>query len=400
VVFLELIRNNRSKIRILILTENLTIGGQEKHTLRLCRFIDRSRYHVTVGYVGEGPLRADYESLGVPLFNYSKTLKFKGRIWKGRVPWINPNRILSPAKEVARFVRQNNIKIIQTNGIFSYMVGSTASRLTSVPSVRSQPNIMKTDEKRYYKYFKQLPFYRWTCRYIVYARAQKNELFEISVPEKRIYDVGDYGIDINEFNPNVSGMAVRSELGIQPDVPIVGQAARLVKKKRLDFMLRGAQLVIEQEPETVFLIVGDGPEKKHLEKLAQSLGIRQNVIFTGLRLDMPQVTAACDICVFTMENTRGGMVNWEAMASAKPIVCTEGPLKLQSTLIENGSNGILVNSRDVESFAKAIVSLIRDPKKRQRMGTKGRQLCEEQYDFAKTVIPKLQELYEQITGFC
>jgi glycosyltransferase involved in cell wall biosynthesis len=115
---------------------------------------------------------------------------------------------------------------------------------------------------------------------------------------------------------------------------------------------------------------------------------------------MPQVTAACDICVFTMENTRGGMVNWEAMASAKPIVCTEGPLKLQSTLIENGSNGILVNSRDVESFAKAIVSLIRDPKKRQRMGTKGRQLCEEQYDFAKTVIPKLQELYEQITGFC
>ena len=74
---------NKDRIHILILTENLAVGGQEKHTLRLARTIDRSRYHITVGYVGDGPLREDYESLGVPLLNYSRTLKFKGRLGKG-----------------------------------------------------------------------------------------------------------------------------------------------------------------------------------------------------------------------------------------------------------------------------------------------------------------------------
>lgn len=392
-------KSNRSKIRILILTENLTIGGQEKHTLRLSRFIDRSRYHITVGYVGDGPLRAEYENLGIPLFNYSKTLKFKGRVWKRRIPWLNPFSILYPVWQVVSFVRKNEIEIIQTNGMFSYMIGSTASWFTSAPSVRSQPNIMKTDEKSHYKRFRQLPYYHWTSRYIVYTKPQKDELLEIGVPEERIYDVGDYGIDINEFNPSISGIKIRDEFGIAPEVPVVGQAGRFVKRKRFDFMLHGARKVIEQVPETVFLVVGDGPEKKKLEELAKSLGIRENVIFTGLRFDMPQVTAACDICLFTMEDTRGGMVNWEAMASGKPIVCTEGPSQLQRTLIDNGSNGILVPSHDVGLFAKAIVSLIRDPKKRQIMGNKGRQLCVERYDFAKMVIPKLQELYEEISRF-
>ena len=380
----------------MILTENLAVGGQEKHTLRLARTIDRSRYHITVGYVGDGPLREDYESLGVPLLNYSRTLKFKGRLRKVQIPWINPYRILAPAVKVVKFVRQRDIDIIQTNGIFSYMVGSTASRLTGVPSIRSQPNIMKTDEKRYYNFFKQLPFYYWTSRYIVYAKPQKDELLELSVPEERIYDVGDYGIDINEFNPNISGMKVRSEFGIAPEVPVVGQAGRLVKSKRFDFMLHGAQLVIEQIPETVFLIVGEGAERKQLEKLAESLGVRQNVIFAGLRLDMPQVIAALDICVFTMEDTRGGMVNWEAMASGKPIVCTEGPSGLQRTLIDSGSNGILVPSDDINSFAKAIVTLIRDPNQRRRMGKEGRKRCEARYDFAKIVTPKLQQLYDEL----
>ena len=389
-------KGNINKIHILILTENLTIGGQEKHTLRLARFIDRGRYHITVGYVGDGPLRAEYENLGIPLFNYSKTLKFKGRVWKGRIPWLNPFSILYPLRQVVSFVRKNEVEIIQTNGMFSYMMGSTASWITGVPSVRSQPNIMKTDEKSHYRRFRKLPYYHWTSRYIVYARPQKDELQEIGVSGERIYDVGDYGIDINEFHPSISGREFRAEFGIHHDVPVVGQAGRLVKNKRFDFMLHGARLVLEQVPETVFLVVGDGPEKKELEELAKSLGIEESVIFTGLRFDMPQVNAACDICLFTMEDTRGGMVNWEAMASGKPIVCTEGPSKLQRTLIENGSNGILVPSHDVGSFAEAIVSLIRDPEKRQRIGNKARDLCVERYDFSKVVIPKLQELYENI----
>jgi len=215
----------------------------------------------------------------------------------------------------------------------------------------------------------------------------------LGVSEEKLYCVGTFGVDLEKFHPGLSGTEFRKELGLLESVPVIGQAGRMVPKKRFDFMLEAARLVIDAVPETVFLVVGDGPERANLERLARALDIQKNVLFTGLRLDMPKVVASFDIALFTMVDTIGGTANWEAMACAKPIVSTNNPL------IEDGVTGFVVPSDNILEFANAIITLIRNPELRKKMGRKARQVSEERYDFAKMVIPKLQELYEEIARF-
>lgn len=388
---------DKDVVRVLILTETLNVGGLEKYTLLQVRFTDRDCYQITIGYVKDGPLRAKYEALDISLFNYSDTLRILRRVWGRKIPLIYPHRILKPVRRVARFVREEDIDIIQTNGIFSYVVGAIVSRITGVPTIRIKGNIMKYAERLHYRLFKYLPFAKWTDRHVVFTRLQKEELLSLGLPPEKIYDVGGYGVDLSEFHPQRSGVSARRELGIPLDAPVIGQAGRLVKSKRFDFMIHAARIVVARFPQAVFLIVGDGPERERLEQLVDKLELRQNVIFTGLRLDMPRIVAAFDVAVFTMENTPGGTANWEAMASGKPIVCTNSDESLDTALIEDGVTGFVVPPNDLRSFAEAIITLIKDPDLRHKMGANARSACEKWGDFGRIVVPRLAQLYDELT---
>ena len=383
-------------IRVLILTDGLNIGGMEKFTLCLVQHSDRNRYHFTIGYPKDGALRVQYEALGIPLFNYSKAKDIYERIniykkfWNERIPVVFPLRIIAPVRKVVAFVLQNNINIIQTNGIFSYIIGSIASRITHIPSIRIQGNIMKETEKTHYRFFPYLPFSRWTAKYVLFIKEQKIDFQDLRVPENRLYYIGSYGIDIHEFHPDLSGSKVREEFGISADALVIGQAGRIDSKKRFDFMVNAARSVLDKYPETIFLVVGDGPERKKIGDMVKDCGIEKNVIFTGFRLDIPQIVASFDIALFTMADMTGGTSNWEAMASGKPIVCTS------NAIIEDGKTGFNVPSDDIQAFADAIITLIRNPDLRHRMGDNARQVSEERYDFVKSVIPKMQKLYDII----
>jgi len=379
------------RINILNLMKNLKIGGQEIFILRQAKYTDRNRFCMHIGYVENGPLGREIEKLDVSLMRYSTTTTSLYQRWGGKIPIINPFRLIYPVMTVVRYIKENKINIMQTNGVYSYIVGSIAARLINIPHVRIQGNIMSDVEPTLFRFFRFLLFPNWTDRFVAAIKIQVEEFGMLGVPREKICHIPSYGVDLNEFHPDNFGEKIREELAIPQDAIVVGQAARLVGYKHFDKMIEAARVVIGKEPETFFMIVGDGPERQSLERLAKELGVKDRVVFTGFRLDIPQVVAAFDIAV-SLEKGSGGLSNWEAMASGKPLISTENELLLPD------ETGLLVSIDDIKGIANAIITLVCDGNERMRMGNRARQLSEERYDFVNGFVRKMEELYNELAG--
>jgi glycosyltransferase involved in cell wall biosynthesis len=107
------------------------------------------------------------------------------------------------------------------------------------------------------------------------------------------------GIDLEPFRQPVSRAAVRQELGIPLDAPVVGHVGSFRPAKNHPFLLEIAAEVVKHRPDVRFLLVGDGPLRPQIEARARELGIAGNVIFTGVRSDVPRLMlGAMDLFLF------------------------------------------------------------------------------------------------------
>jgi glycosyltransferase involved in cell wall biosynthesis len=148
----------------------------------------------------------------------------------------------------------------------------------------------------------------------------------------------------------------KHSLGIPTDAPLIGCVGRLAEQKGHSYLLQAAAMVIQSEPHTFFLIIGDGPLAGELKNQARQLGIQNNVVFTGSRSDVEELLACLDL--YAMASLWEGMPIsvLESMASQVPVVTTD--IAGSHDLIPHGVNGWLVPPADYEAMAQAICDLM------------------------------------------
>ena len=200
----------------------------------------------------------------------------------------------------------------------------------------------------------------------------------------------DNGIDLSPF---VSAPPTLSKEITKGDGLLVGTVARLVMQKGIDYFLRAARDVLKEFPNTVFAIVGDGPDRQQLERLAKGLAIGSNVVFTGPRSDMPSVYASLDIFVLASLDEGMPMAVLEALASGRPVIATE--VGAVPKLVVSGETGILVRAADAAGLTQALLSLIRAPDLRRRLGRNGKALVQEQFS-SGIMSRKYSQIYEDL----
>jgi phosphatidyl-myo-inositol dimannoside synthase len=137
------------------------------------------------------------------------------------------------------------------------------------------------------------------------------------------------GVDTNRFYPGCGGAEVRKELGIPADAPVVVCTARMVKRKGQDTLVKAWPAVLREVPDALLLLVGDGPNRSRVERLAERLGVSDSVIFAGSvpLEEMPAYTDAGDVfampCrtrLFGLEAEAFGIVFLEAAACGLPML--------------------------------------------------------------------------------
>ena len=202
------------------------------------------------------------------------------------------------------------------------------------------------------------------------------------------------GIDLNKFSPSVQRpVHLRESLGVAPDALIVGTVARLVPDKGLVCFIRMAARILASRPDVHFLVVGEGPLRDELERLADTLGIRPSVQFTGHRTDVPALIEIMDVFVLPTLREGFGVVFAEAMAMGKPTVGSRiGPV---AEVVEDGVTGYLVDPEDAEQFARRTLELLGDDGKRRAFGKAGRQRVEKLFT-AERMCETIEQHYRRL----
>jgi glycosyltransferase involved in cell wall biosynthesis len=193
--------------------------------------------------------------------------------------------------------------------------------------------------------------------------------------------------------PPSDGHAVRAELGVGEDDPVIGTVCIIRAEKALDVLLRAAALLIRDFPRLRVLIVGDGPDRERAEAVAHQLGLEGRVLVTGHRTDVPDLLAAMDVAVLSSDYEGSPLSMLEFMDAGKPIVATRvGGIP---EAIEEGVHGVLVPPRDEAGLATALREVLRDPDAAREMGARARDRCRREFSLDHTV-ESLELLYEQL----
>ena len=196
------------------------------------------------------------------------------------------------------------------------------------------------------------------------------------------------GVDTGRYTPGED--SGRSGSGVR-----VLCVARLVRHKGHATLLRALAALAGDGLQLEATLVGDGPERGELERLAAELGIGGQVRFAGAlgQDELPAVYRDHDVFCLPTLSEAVGVVNMEAMACGLPVVSSE--LMGVPELIEDGANGLLVTPGREGELAAALRRLAEDPRMRTRMGEAGRRSVEERFDSA-TEAAKLRDLLEEL----
>jgi glycosyltransferase involved in cell wall biosynthesis len=202
------------------------------------------------------------------------------------------------------------------------------------------------------------------------------------------------GMELDWFlDAQVDVLALRRELGISADAPVIGKIARMAPVKNHSALLDAAPAIIARHPDVRFLLVGDGPLLESLRARANEMGIRDHFIFTGLveRERIPDMLSTMDVLVHTAFYEGLPRVLAQALASGKPCVAIDADGARE--VIIPDETGYLVQPGDREGLASAANRLLADPDLRRRMGEAGRRHVDPAFR-VETMVEQIDAVYQ------
>jgi glycosyltransferase involved in cell wall biosynthesis len=187
----------------------------------------------------------------------------------------------------------------------------------------------------------------------------------------------------------------RAEYGFDEEDILLIYTGRLAPEKNLDFLLLAFAGVSQAVENAHLLIVGDGPIKEELQKLAKDLEITKSVHFMGLIPydKMPDYLAMCDIFVIASISETFGLVIAEAMGTGLPIMGIHSPGV--GDIVEDGVTGFL-STKNLPAFTAKLTRLCLQDQLRLKMGRAARK-ASQKYDIEHTTRLML-ERYERLVS--
>ena len=363
------------KIRALHLVEDLKIGGAERLIADIAEGLDSQKFDVTVWCVARGGEIADELN--------EKGIKVK---ILGIISYYNPLNIL----KLARLLRKAKPDIVHTHGYFASVIGRIAAKIAGILILINHVHSTYWDyRKRHILMEKFLSIF--THKIICCSKAVEDFVrdYERIKPSKTVVIYNS--VDEDNFSTFKNGSSAKAQLGVDSGVSLVGTVSSLAPHKGHKYLIQAAPMILDILPSTKFLIVGDGILREKLEEQVKNLNLISNVIFTGTRKNIPDLLSAMDIFVLPSCSREGlGISIIEAMAAEKPVVATDiGGIP---EVVKNGETGFLVLPRNSEALAQAIIELLRNPKKANTMGKKGRIRFQEKFT-NKRMLSEVENLY-------
>jgi len=188
----------------------------------------------------------------------------------------------------------------------------------------------------------------------------------------------------------------RSDIIPSPE-HIILYTGRLASNKGLHILVDAAAEVVEEFPKTLFILVGeDSGMKKSLMGQMKEKGVKKHFFLSGHVPDDKTFLSAyslCDVFVLPSEYEAFGIVLLEAMASGKPCVATK--VGGVPEVVVEGETGVLVDYGNAEQLSDALISLLKNEKKRNEMGKKGRERVFKYFSWHR-IVEEIEKVYLEL----
>ncbi len=373
----QIMSDTKAVIRVVHLVEDLTIGGLERVLATIVLNLDKRKYNVSVWCLREGGF-------------FAQMLIEKGI--EVKIVHIASSRNPTNIYRLYRLLRIGRFDIIHTHAYSAGTIGRVCAFLAAIPVIISHNHSVYGYYKRYHHFVEWL-LSHFTDRIICVSDKVK----KFSIETQRINSLKFLTIynGIDEVSPTQEKPPsfLRKELGIPLDHSVICTITHLEEHKGVLFLIKAASLLLASRENISFLLVGKGSLMEELRALCTKFNIEQSVIFTGERIDIPEILSLTDIFVLPSIREGLGISILEAMSHGKPIIATKvGGIP---EIVSDGVNGVLVPPRNPEALSSAIDELLTDREKRRQMGSQGRRICDQHFN-TKAMINKIEMLYEQL----
>lgn len=366
------------RVKVVHVVTRLDLGGAQQNTLYTWSHLDPARYEAVLICGPGGLLDADAaaaaEAPGGP------TLRFLDSL----VRELDPARDLLALLELVNFFMREKPAVVHTHSSKAGILGRLAAAIAGVPAI-----VHTYHGFGFHDYQGPLTkgFYaaleRFCCRLtraIVFVSKANEEYARrhgLGAPGR--YHLIRSGVRLGDLPAKVADRGRRrAELGFGMHKPLVVSVGNLKPQKNPADFIALAQRVCAELPDTEFLFIGDGPLRQRLEFQIVAGGLSNRVRLAGWRRDAAELLALADVFVLTSlwEGLPRALV--EALKSGLPAVCyaTDGV----TDLLEDGKNGFVVAPRDVTALSERVLTLLRDPKRREAMARAASQSVGPEFD--------------------
>ena len=389
------------KTRVLHIITRLDKGGSAETTLLTVSLLNREKYEVFLihGFTLEsnmGPKENEAVQHDLSMARY-KGVRIS--VITSLVRRLSFTNDILEFISIYRLIKRIKPHIVHTHTSKAGVLGRLAAYLAGVPIIIHTPHghvfhsyygLILTN---IFVFAEKISSFT-TDMIVALTEKEKDEHMEKGIASTKKYTIIHSGVKLDYFaNMRIDIKARKKELEIPPGYNVVGTIGRLVPIKGYKYLISAAKKIVEEVDKTVFVIVGDGYLKLELEKYAEALGVRKNIIFTGWRADSSDILYLFDIFVLPSLNEGMGRVIIEAMALGKPVVASSVGGILD--LIKDSKNGILVPPRNSDALGNAILQLIRNKDLAEELGNNGKAMVYPEFDIS-VMLKKIENLYESL----
>lgn len=391
-------RNERP--RVLHLVTSFEAGGTERQFVELLKRLNPERFDVRLAALRvEGPFYYEIASRfpDIPVFPLTS--------------FYNRNALKQLGRLRALLLRER-IDIIHTHGFYDSLFGAMAGRLSGAQVIASQRHLQLSARKVHA--WGSRAIHRLADKIIVNsaaigdaicqssrATADKIIVIHNGLCESLTPPTGEQEspIDLSlresasQYLKPLPHNALCCELGLSPQVKLVGMVARLVAIKGHSYFLEAAARVAAEDADVHFVLVGDGPLKNDIAAQARQLGLADRLHLLGDRSDARRLVAAFDVAVLT--SLSEGLPNtvMEAMSAGVPVIATA--VGGTTELIDNGETGFLIPPADAQALAERLLFVLRHPAECQAVAQSGREFISSQFSMRR-MVERVERLYEEL----
>ena len=303
-------------------------------------------------------------------------------------------RELSLLIKISAIIRKENFDIVHAHSSKAGFLFRMAGWISKTPKVYYTPHCFYFQGKSGILRFSFILIERFLARLsdgIIVSDGEWEEAMNNRIsPVSKIININN-AIDFNEYTYEKQTESTEELLGIPSNSFVVGAIGRLAPQKDWETYIHAANKVLQEYPEAVFLIVGEGELYPKIKKLIEELEIEDRVLLTGYIKDIYKIYRIIDVLVNTSLWEGLPYVFLEAMMFRKPVISTR--TGNNCTIIDE-ENGFVIPVKDYKSVAQRIVDLIENKQMLIRLGENGNKLLTRKYSF-ELFIKHHENLYQK-----